>query len=195
MWAVQVSVCVLSLLINVWEMGRAGRAQWIQASSPWCFVLFCRSSRGEGACKANPCNCGTPWVQPWEQPQHSGTLLWPCAAAGELLWELLSAAKCPFCSVSAQSDTAQPDLQPCHVWLTLSKRPFAQHQPVCSPGNYLPSQCVLTSGKLVMFTTMSCGDFCEICPSWFSGNFPSFVTTVMWSRAPQKNQTQGGSVR
>uniref|UniRef100_A0A8C0UPX1 Uncharacterized protein n=1 Tax=Cyanistes caeruleus TaxID=156563 RepID=A0A8C0UPX1_CYACU len=31
---------------------------------------------------------------------------------------------------------------------------------------FLPSQCVLTSGKLVMFTIMSCGDFCEICPSW-----------------------------
>lgn len=68
----------------------------------------------ESACKANPCNCGTPWIQPWEKPQHSVTLLWPCAAAGELLWEprgageLLSAAKCPFCSVSAQSDTAQP---------------------------------------------------------------------------------------
>uniref|UniRef100_G1N7B8 Uncharacterized protein n=1 Tax=Meleagris gallopavo TaxID=9103 RepID=G1N7B8_MELGA len=25
-------------------------------------------------------------------------------------------------------------------------------------------------------------DFCEICPSWFSGNFPSFVVTMMWSR-------------
>uniref|UniRef100_A0A8C3MG87 Uncharacterized protein n=1 Tax=Geospiza parvula TaxID=87175 RepID=A0A8C3MG87_GEOPR len=37
--------------------------------------------------------------------------------------------------------------------------------------------CVLTSGKLLMFTVRSCGDFCEICPSWFSGNFPSFVTT------------------
>uniref|UniRef100_H0Z8V4 Uncharacterized protein n=1 Tax=Taeniopygia guttata TaxID=59729 RepID=H0Z8V4_TAEGU len=39
---------------------------------------------------------------------------------------------------------------------------------------------VLTSGKLVMFTIMSCGDFCEICPSWFSGNFPSFVITVIY---------------
>uniref|UniRef100_A0A8C3P2X9 Uncharacterized protein n=1 Tax=Cyanoderma ruficeps TaxID=181631 RepID=A0A8C3P2X9_9PASS len=38
----------------------------------------------------------------------------------------------------------------------------------------------LTSGKLVMFTTMSCGDFCEICPSWFSGNFPSCVITVIY---------------
>uniref|UniRef100_A0A8C2THZ5 Uncharacterized protein n=1 Tax=Coturnix japonica TaxID=93934 RepID=A0A8C2THZ5_COTJA len=26
------------------------------------------------------------------------------------------------------------------------------------------------------------GDFCEICPSWLSGNFPSFVMTMMWSR-------------
>uniref|UniRef100_A0A8C6UBM9 Uncharacterized protein n=1 Tax=Neogobius melanostomus TaxID=47308 RepID=A0A8C6UBM9_9GOBI len=31
----------------------------------------------------------------------------------------------------------------------------------------------LTSGKLLMLTTMSCGDFMEIWPSWFRGNFPA----------------------
>lgn len=43
----------------------------------------------------------------------------------------------------------------------------------------------LTSGKLLMLTIMSWGDFMEIWPSWFRGNFPSWVVTTMWSRAPK----------
>uniref|UniRef100_A0A8D2PT00 Uncharacterized protein n=1 Tax=Zosterops lateralis melanops TaxID=1220523 RepID=A0A8D2PT00_ZOSLA len=32
--------------------------------------------------------------------------------------------------------------------------------------------------SLIAFAAAAvCGDFCEICPSWFSGNFPSFVIT------------------
>uniref|UniRef100_A0A3B4CMB7 Uncharacterized protein n=1 Tax=Pygocentrus nattereri TaxID=42514 RepID=A0A3B4CMB7_PYGNA len=42
----------------------------------------------------------------------------------------------------------------------------------------------VAAAVLVMFTTMSCGDFMEIWPSWFRGNFPSLVVTVMWSSAP-----------
>lgn len=41
-----------------------------------------------------------------------------------------------------------------------------------------------TSGKLLMLTIMSWGDFMEIWPSWLRGNFPSPVVTTMWSSAP-----------
>lgn len=46
----------------------------------------------------------------------------------------------------------------------------------------------LTSGKLLMLTIMSWGDFIEIWPIWFRGNFPSWVVTTMWSRAPKQIQ-------
>lgn len=46
----------------------------------------------------------------------------------------------------------------------------------------------LTSGKLLMLTIMSWGDLIEIWPSWFRGNFPSWVVTMMWSRAPEQIQ-------
>uniref|UniRef100_A0A8C4SPK3 Uncharacterized protein n=1 Tax=Erpetoichthys calabaricus TaxID=27687 RepID=A0A8C4SPK3_ERPCA len=39
---------------------------------------------------------------------------------------------------------------------------------------------------LDIFTKISSGDFIDICPIWFKGNFPSFVTTTIWSRAPRK---------
>lgn len=42
----------------------------------------------------------------------------------------------------------------------------------------------LTSGKLLMLTIMTWGDFMETWPSWLRGNFPSWVVTTMWSRAP-----------
>ena len=42
----------------------------------------------------------------------------------------------------------------------------------------------LTSGKLLMLTIMTWGDFMETWPSWLRGNFPSRVVTTMWSRAP-----------
>uniref|UniRef100_A0A8C5IJ16 Uncharacterized protein n=1 Tax=Junco hyemalis TaxID=40217 RepID=A0A8C5IJ16_JUNHY len=45
-----------------------------------------------------------------------------------------------------------------------------------------------TDQKLVMFTVRSCGDFCEICPSWFSGNFPSFVTTSITQESYQPGE-------
>uniref|UniRef100_A0A8D0K6J1 Uncharacterized protein n=1 Tax=Sus scrofa TaxID=9823 RepID=A0A8D0K6J1_PIG len=37
----------------------------------------------------------------------------------------------------------------------------------------------LTSGKLAIFTKISCGDFMEIWPIWFKASFPSAVTTVL----------------
>ena len=49
----------------------------------------------------------------------------------------------------------------------------------------------LTSGKLLMLTIMSWGDFMEIWPSWLRGNFPSWVVTTMWSRAPEQIQISG----
>uniref|UniRef100_A0A673TTW2 Uncharacterized protein n=1 Tax=Suricata suricatta TaxID=37032 RepID=A0A673TTW2_SURSU len=36
----------------------------------------------------------------------------------------------------------------------------------------------LTSGKLAIFTKISCGDFMVIWPIWFNASFPSAVTTV-----------------
>uniref|UniRef100_A0A8C3RQY9 Uncharacterized protein n=1 Tax=Chelydra serpentina TaxID=8475 RepID=A0A8C3RQY9_CHESE len=41
------------------------------------------------------------------------------------------------------------------------------------------ASCPRTSGKLAIFTIMSWGDFSEICPSWFNGNFPSFVVLIL----------------
>lgn len=52
----------------------------------------------------------------------------------------------------------------------------------------------LTSGKLAIFTKISCGDFMEIWPIWFKASFPSAVTTVIWSRDPRgkkKKKLQG----
>uniref|UniRef100_A0A8C5V8Z9 Uncharacterized protein n=1 Tax=Microcebus murinus TaxID=30608 RepID=A0A8C5V8Z9_MICMU len=37
----------------------------------------------------------------------------------------------------------------------------------------------LTSGKLAIFTKISCGDFMEIWLIWFKASFPSAVTTVL----------------
>uniref|UniRef100_A0A4W2I191 Uncharacterized protein n=2 Tax=Bos TaxID=9903 RepID=A0A4W2I191_BOBOX len=44
----------------------------------------------------------------------------------------------------------------------------------------------LTSGKLAIFTSISCGDFMEIWLIWLRGSFPSAVTTVILSRAPKR---------
>uniref|UniRef100_A0A5F9D0S5 Uncharacterized protein n=1 Tax=Oryctolagus cuniculus TaxID=9986 RepID=A0A5F9D0S5_RABIT len=41
------------------------------------------------------------------------------------------------------------------------------------------AQGPLTSGKLAIFTKISCGDFMEIWLIWFKASFPSAVTTVL----------------
>ena len=61
----------------------------------------------------------------------------------------------------------------------------------CVFGRVCVCVCVwdrLTSGKPLMLTIMSWGDFMETCPSWLRGNFPSCVVTIMWSRAPKQIQ-------
>ena len=44
----------------------------------------------------------------------------------------------------------------------------------------------LTSGKLAIFTSISCGDFMEIWPIWLRASFPSAVTTEILSRDPKR---------
>uniref|UniRef100_A0A452ERZ6 Uncharacterized protein n=1 Tax=Capra hircus TaxID=9925 RepID=A0A452ERZ6_CAPHI len=44
----------------------------------------------------------------------------------------------------------------------------------------------LTSGKLAIFTSISCGDFMEIWLIWLRASFPSAVTTVILSRDPKR---------
>uniref|UniRef100_G1S5T0 Uncharacterized protein n=1 Tax=Nomascus leucogenys TaxID=61853 RepID=G1S5T0_NOMLE len=46
--------------------------------------------------------------------------------------------------------------------------------------------CHLTSGKLAIFTKISCGDFMEIWLIWFKASFPSAVTTAILSRDPKR---------
>uniref|UniRef100_A0A2K5MUC6 Uncharacterized protein n=1 Tax=Cercocebus atys TaxID=9531 RepID=A0A2K5MUC6_CERAT len=48
----------------------------------------------------------------------------------------------------------------------------------------------LTSGKLAIFTKISCGDFMEIWPIWFKASFPSAVTTAILSRDPRRKIIQ-----
>uniref|UniRef100_A0A2I2Z9P9 Uncharacterized protein n=1 Tax=Gorilla gorilla gorilla TaxID=9595 RepID=A0A2I2Z9P9_GORGO len=44
----------------------------------------------------------------------------------------------------------------------------------------------LTSGKLAIFTKISCGDFMAIWLIWFKASFPSAVTTAILSRDPKR---------
>uniref|UniRef100_A0A2K5HVX5 Uncharacterized protein n=1 Tax=Colobus angolensis palliatus TaxID=336983 RepID=A0A2K5HVX5_COLAP len=48
----------------------------------------------------------------------------------------------------------------------------------------------LTSGKLAIFTKISCGDFMEIWLIWFKASFPSAVTTAILSRDPRRKIIQ-----
>uniref|UniRef100_A0A2I3TXH8 Uncharacterized protein n=1 Tax=Pan troglodytes TaxID=9598 RepID=A0A2I3TXH8_PANTR len=48
----------------------------------------------------------------------------------------------------------------------------------------------LTSGKLAIFTKISCGDFMEIWLIWFKASFPSAVTTAILSRDPKRKITE-----
>uniref|UniRef100_A0A2R9AJR5 Uncharacterized protein n=1 Tax=Pan paniscus TaxID=9597 RepID=A0A2R9AJR5_PANPA len=48
----------------------------------------------------------------------------------------------------------------------------------------------LTSGKLAIFTKISCDDFMEIWLIWFKASFPSAVTTAILSRDPKRKITE-----
>uniref|UniRef100_A0A670KM16 Uncharacterized protein n=1 Tax=Podarcis muralis TaxID=64176 RepID=A0A670KM16_PODMU len=66
--------------------------------------------------------------------------------------------------------------------VTLVKQPSAsgfRFIPLSRIALIAAAGCPRTSGKLLMLTRMSCGDFREICPSWLKGNFPSLVATVI----------------
>uniref|UniRef100_A0A2K6MF70 Uncharacterized protein n=2 Tax=Rhinopithecus TaxID=542827 RepID=A0A2K6MF70_RHIBE len=52
------------------------------------------------------------------------------------------------------------------------------------------AQVHLTSGKLAIFTKISCGDFIEIWLIWFKASFPSAVTTAILSRDPRRKIIQ-----
>ncbi|KAL4668758.1 hypothetical protein H8957_010853 [Semnopithecus entellus] len=52
------------------------------------------------------------------------------------------------------------------------------------------AQVHLTSGKLAIFTKISCGDFIKIWLIWFKASFPSAVTTAILSRDPRRKIIQ-----
>lgn len=130
----QRNACVCSRLlgaVKAWEMGRPGRAvnpgiRSATCSEPFFNQALADPTDGKPVPRANPSYCGIYWIRPWEQSQPDGqpvTLIWPCAAAREMLWA---------------PGRAGESLAPCGVQSAAKYRLFCvSHEATCNPARAL----------------------------------------------------------